>query len=202
MLAYIKGFISKLTPTFAIIETKEGLGYHLHISLHTYSAIQGRGDTLLYTYLHISGGAQNPIVPSLFGFSTEEEREIFIQLLSVSGVGAATVRLILSSMQPVEVVSAITNGDVPSFQRVKGIGGKTAQRIILELKDKVGKASSGVQAISSGIVSNNAAQEALSALVMLGFSRSQAQTVLQKIVRTHEGTPTVEGLIKEALKHL
>lgn len=201
MLAYIKGFITTLTPTFAVVESKEGLGYHINISLNTYSSLQERTDTRLFTYMHISGGAQTPIVPSLYGFFTEEERDIFVHLLSVSGVGASTVRLILSALQPSDVVNAISSGDAATFQRVKGIGAKTAQRLILELKDKIVKVQ-GSAPISQTVISNNAAQEALSALVMLGFQRSQAQNVLQKIVRSHEGTPTVEGLIKEALKHL
>jgi holliday junction DNA helicase RuvA len=124
-----------------------------------------------------------------------------VQLLSVSGVGASTVRLILSALQPQEVVNAIANNDVGTFQRIKGIGLKTAQRLILELKDKVTKAQPG-SAISAAIVGNNASQEALSALIMLGFNRTQAQQVLQKLSRQPDGPSSVEGLIKEALKHL
>lgn len=201
MLAYIKGYLAHLTPTYAIVESKEGLGYHLNISLNTYTEIQGKGDVTLYTYIHISGGAQTPIIPSLFGFAKEAEREMFVHLLSVSGVGASTVRLILSALKPDDLVGAIASGDVGTFQRIKGVGPKTAQRIILDLKDKISK-SQPASAISGSVLSNNAGQEALSALVMLGFNRTQAQTVVQKLVRQSNDTPTVEGLIKDALKQL
>lgn len=201
MLAYIKGYLAQLTPTYAIIESKEGLGYHLNISLNTFTEIQGKGDVTLFTYIHISGGAQTPIIPSLFGFAREAEREMFVHLLSVSGVGASTVRLILSALQADDIITAIATGDVGTFQRIKGVGPKTAQRIILDLKDKITKAQPA-SAISAGVLSNNTGQEALSALVMLGFNKTQAQTVVQKLVRQSNGTHTVEGLIKEALKHL
>lgn len=201
MIAYIKGFMSALTPTYAILESKEGLGYHINISLNTYTAIQGKGDVQLFIYLHVSGGAQTPIVPMFFGFATEAEREVFVHLLSVSGVGASTVRLILSALQPQDVVNAIAGNDVTTFQRIKGVGPKTAQRIILELKDKLARMQPG-SAISAAVVGNNAQQEALSALVMLGFNRTQAQQVLQKLSRQADGPSSVEGLIKEALKHL
>ena len=201
MIAYIKGYMSQLTPTYAVVETKDGLGYHVNISLNTYTAIHGKGDVQLFTYIHISGGAQSPIVPSLFGFASEAEREVFVHLLSVSGVGASTVRLILSALQPQDVVNAIANNDVSTFQRIKGIGLKTAQRLILELKDKVNKAQPG-SPISAVVIGNNASQEALSALIMLGFNRTQAQQVLQKIAKQSDGPSTVEGLIKEALKQL
>ncbi|HZG01562.1 MAG TPA: Holliday junction branch migration protein RuvA [Chitinophagales bacterium] len=201
MIAYIKGYLALLTPTYAIVESKEGLGYQLNISLNTYTEIQGSGDVKLFTYIHISGGAQSPIVASFYGFHTEAEREMFVHLLSVSGVGASSVRLILSALKPDDLVGAIASGDVGTFQRIKGVGPKTAQRIILDLKDKITKAQPSA-AISSSVLSNNAGQEALSALVMLGFNRTQAQTVVQKLVRQSDGTPTVEGLIKDALKHL
>jgi holliday junction DNA helicase RuvA len=201
MIAYIKGFMSALTPTHAVIESKEGIGYHINISLNTYTQIQGKGDVQLFTYVHISGGAQSPIVPQLFGFASEAEREVFVHLLSVSGVGASTVRLILSALQPNDVVNAIASDDVGTFQRIKGIGLKTAQRLILELKDKLAKVQSGA-AISAAVAGNNASQEALSALVMLGFNRTQAQQVLNKLSRQADGPSSVEGLIKEALKHL
>jgi Holliday junction DNA helicase RuvA len=201
MIAYIKGYLAVITPTYAVVESKDGIGYHVNISLNTYTAIHGKGDAQLFIYLHISGGAQTPIMPQLFGFAAEAEREVFVHLLSVSGVGASTVRLILSALQPQDVVNAIANNDVSTFQRIKGIGLKTAQRLILELKDKLMKVQPG-SAISAAIVGNNASQEALSALVMLGFNRLQAQQVLQKIAKQADGPVTVEGLIKEALKHL
>lgn len=200
MIAFIRGDIFSLTPTYVIIDTG-GIAYHINISLNTYSFLQGKKECLLYTYLHITGGAQSPMYVQLFGFAEEGEREMFIHLLSISGIGASTVRLILSELKPTEVQAAILNEDVGRFERIKGIGPKTAKRVILELKDKVTKTavhSSG----SASVTSNNQESEALSALVMLGFNKMSAQQALQKVMKSGGGEFTVEALIKATLKYL
>jgi Holliday junction DNA helicase RuvA len=200
MLAFIRGDIHSLSPTHVIIDTG-GIAYHINISLNTFSEIQQKKEILLYTYLHITGGTQSPMIVSLFGFAEESEREMFIHLLSISGVGASTVRLILSELKPNEVQQAILQENVARFEKIKGIGPKTAKRVILELKDKVSKTSlsSSNDKISIG---NNLETEALSALIMLGFSRASAQQALEKLRKNAEPQSTVEGLIKAALKYL
>jgi holliday junction DNA helicase RuvA len=200
MIAFIRGDIFSLTPTYVIVDTGT-VAYHVNISVNTFSQIRGKKECLLYTYLHITGGTQSPMNVSVYGFAEEAEREMFIYLLSISGVGASTVRLILSELKPIEVQAAILEEDVRRFERIKGIGPKTAKRVILELKDKISKTS----VISSNIApigGNNIEQEALSALVMLGFNRNNAQQALRKLEKIKDGELTVEGLIKAALKHL
>lgn len=200
MIAYVQGRIAHLSATQAIIENN-GLGYTLQISLHTYSAIQTLSECRLYTYLHITGGTQSPIVVTLFGFYEEAERDMFIHLLSINGVGANTVRLILSELKPDEVQAAIVSQNAQRFERIKGIGPKTAQRIILELKDKMSKVS--VHSSKTSIsVHNNMEEEALSALVMLGFNKATASSALQKALKQTGGELTVEALIKQALRNL
>lgn len=197
MLAYIQGNITSKTPTHVIVESG-GLGYFVNISLNTYVRIQDKSSCKLHTYLHLGGSLQSPITISLYGFFEEAERQIFIELLGISGVGAATVRMILSSMTAEEIQRAIVTENVKLLESIKGIGPKTAKRIILELKDKFGKNSLLTAAPLQG--SNNVKEEALSALVMLGFSRLQAEQAVQKVMAASQRDLSTEELIKQTLK--
>ncbi|GFE02185.1 Holliday junction ATP-dependent DNA helicase RuvA [Alteromonas sp. KUL156] len=180
-------------PTYAVVDCN-GVGYLMHISLNTYSLLPNDEYVLLYTHLSIREDAH-----TLYGFSTKTEREVFRLLTSVSGVGPSTARTMLSSMTSQEVSQAIASGDVKLIQTVKGIGAKTAQRVIVDLKDKVLK-TFDIDEVS--VVQNNTnKEEALSALEVLGFARKQADKVIGNILKE---TPdaSVEKLIKQALKNL
>lgn len=193
MISFIKGRLVEKSPTEVIIETN-GVGYQVHISLHTYSMITDSEAIELYTYLQIKEDAH-----TLFGFVEKFEREIFKLLISVSGIGANTARNMLSYIHPKELMQAIAHEDVKTIQGIKGIGIKTAQRVIIDLKEKVIKLYE-ISEISTPRNNTNA-DEALSALEVLGFVRKSAEKVIQKIV---DETPsaTVEEIIKLALKKL
>ncbi|MCF8370529.1 MAG: Holliday junction branch migration protein RuvA [Bacteroidales bacterium] len=193
MFEFIQGKLFKLTPACAVLENR-GIGYFINISLHTFSAIQGKADCQLFIHEVIRED-----VHLLFGFFTETERDIFRHLISVSGIGPNTGRMILSSMSPDEVRHAILSGNVDQIKSVKGIGVKTAQRLIIDLKDKVGKSDEQAEFFIEG--SNTIRDEALSALIMLGFAKSAVEKVIWKIVK-QESNLTVEQLIKKALKQL
>jgi Holliday junction DNA helicase RuvA len=193
MIAYIKGKLIEKNPTYAIIETG-GLGYFVHISLHTYSQISDQESIKLFTHFHVREDAQ-----SLYGFSTQMEREIFRLLISVSGVGTATARVMLSSMSPEEIQQAIASDNANLLKTVKGIGAKTAQRIIIDLRDKILK-TYDIDTISTS-VDNTAREESLSALDVLGFSRKQTQRIIDNILRENPNFG-LEELIKQALKNL
>jgi Holliday junction DNA helicase RuvA len=193
MITHLKGRLVEKNPTDVVIDCN-GIGYFVHISLHTFSQIPDQEQISLFTYLQVKEDAHN-----LFGFSTKTERELFKLLLSVSGVGASTARTMLSSLSPEQIQEAIANGDVPVIQSVKGIGAKTAQRIILDLKDKVIKVY-GIEEVSLR-KDNTHKDEALSALEVLGFNKKQAEKVVQRIVAQDSEAP-VEFIIKEALKNL
>lgn len=197
MIAYLQGNITLKTPTHVIIESG-GLGYFVNISLNTYASIQDKSFCKLHTYLHLGGSLQSPVTVSLYGFFEESERHIFTELLGISGVGAATVRMILSALTPQEIQRAIVTENVKLLESIKGIGPKTAKRIILELKDKLGKNLSTLSVPVSG--SNNVKEEALSALVMLGFSRAQAEQAVQKVWSAGGSGLSTEELIKQTLK--
>ena len=199
MIAYLKGEVSFISPTHVVVECN-GLGYMLNISLNTFSKIQQQKTVKLFTYLHISGGLQGAIQPMLFGFADELEKHIFSELLSISGVGAATVRMILSSLTPDEIQKAIANENTQALESIKGIGPKSAKRIVLELKDKMSK---GLPKADGGtlMIGNNLKDEALSALVMLGFNKQQAEQTVTVILKQEPNT-TVEELIKLSLKRL
>jgi Holliday junction DNA helicase RuvA len=193
MIDYIKGLITQITPTFLTIETG-GIGYFINISINTFSKLEGKNEYKVLVHEVIREDSH-----LLFGFADSEERDIFRLLISVSGVGANTARMMLSSLSSSEIEKAILGSDVNVLKSVKGIGLKTAQRIIIDLKDKVGKqAGSGeIFAFSD----NTKREEALSALVMLGFAKSAVTKILDKIVR-EEKNLTVEDMIKRALKNL
>lgn len=193
MITHIQGRLVEKTPTDVVIDCN-GVGYHIHISLHTYSKIPNAENIKLFTYLQIKEDAH-----SLFGFVEKSERELFKMLLSVSGIGASIARTMLSLMEPKQILNAIATADVVTIQSIKGIGAKTAQRVILDLKEKVLKIYD-LDEVS--ISSNNTNKdEALSALEVLGFNKKLAEKVIERIVKD---TPdaTVETLIKLALKNL
>lgn len=194
MIAFIQGEIVLKTPTHVIIDTG-GIGYQINISLNTYSKIQSLNNVKLYTYFHVKEDGQ-----LLFGFADETEKNVFIHLISISGVGPNTARMILSSMNPDEVQQAIVTENEVALQNIKGIGQKTAKRIILELKDKLSK-SIGTPNIAS-FSHNTLREEALSALVMLGFVKSAAEKAIDRVLKNQSGEINVEELIKQALKNL
>ena len=193
MIDYIKGKLTELTPTFVLVEN-EGIGYFVNISLSTFSRLEGKDEYKILIHEVIREESHQ-----LFGFADREERDIFRLLISVSGVGAATARMILSSLSHDEIEKAILGSDVNTLKSIKGIGLKSAQRIIVDLKDKVGK-QSGTGEIFA-FTDNTKREEALSALVMLGFGKSAVFKVLDRIIR-EEKDLTVEELIKKALKSL
>ncbi len=197
MIAYIEGKLTRKQPTYVIVETG-GIGYHIHISLFTFSALPEVGEVLvrIYTILHIKEDAH-----TLYGFAGESERSLFQHLVSVSGIGPSIGRMILSSMNPDEIQQAIVNGDVPQMQKIKGIGTKSAQRIILELQDKLLKG--GSDALFSVKTNNTAREEALIALVTLGFIKTHAEKAIEKVVNLPGGHAlAVDVIIKLALKQL
>jgi Holliday junction DNA helicase RuvA len=195
MLDYIKGEIVELTPASVIIETG-GLGYIAHISLNTYSALTASKNCKLYVYEAIREDAHQ-----LFGFIDKRERELFLHLISVSGVGANTARMVLSSLAVYELEGIISTGNSSALKTVKGIGGKTAERIIIDLKDKIKPGETPVGSSAAPLIHSEVAQEAISALVMLGFNQPASQKVVSKIAKDTP-TATVEQIIKNALKML
>lgn len=193
MIAHIQGKLVEKTPTEVVIDCG-GVGYHINISLHTYSLLPQTDFLKLFTYVQIKEDSH-----TLFGFIEKTEREIFKMMLTVSGIGASIARTMLSSLEPKQVIQAIASGDVATIQSVKGIGTKTAQRVIIELKDKVLKLYD-LEEVS--LVQNNTNKdEALSALEVLGFMRKAAEKVVEKIARENPEA-TVEFIIKQALKNL
>jgi holliday junction DNA helicase RuvA len=194
MYEYLEGSLSGLTPTNAVIDCN-GVGYLTNISLNTFTKLQGQARVKLFVHLAIREDAH-----VLYGFADESEREVFRQLITVSGVGANTARLILSSLGPGEVAEAIVHENVKVLQGIKGIGAKSAQRIIVDLKDKLAKYS-GTKEIS-GFLHNTSREEALSALVMLGFNKTIAEKTIDHIQKNEGTSIPVEHLIKQALKML
>ena len=193
MIDYISGRIAELTPAFVIVDNG-GIGYFASISLSTYTRLEGRADCRLLVHEVIREDSHQ-----LFGFSDKDERDMFRLLITVSGVGANTARMMLSSLTHDELEKAIVGSDVNTLKGIKGIGLKTAQRIIVDLKDKIGK-HTGTGEIFA-FTDNTKREEALSALVMLGFGKSAVTKALDGIIR-QEKNLTVEELIKRALKSL
>jgi len=193
MYEYIQGQLVELTPTYAVLDTGN-IAYFINISLNTYSGLEGKEGAKLYLHHVVREDAQ-----LFYGFAEKEERELFRQLITVSGIGSNTARMMLSSLQPIELKTAILEGDVNVLKSVKGIGLKTAQRVIIDLKDKIGK-SDGSEL--SGIpASSMKKEEALSALVMLGFNKNAVDKTLNKIIKENSNL-SVEEFIKIALKRL
>lgn len=205
MIDYIKGELTELQPAQAVVEAA-GVGYALGISLNTYTAIQGKKDVKLFVYEAIVTGGRDDSI-TLYGFATRQERELYRMLISVSGVGANTARMILSSLSPAELCNVITNADEKMLKSVKGIGLRTAQRIIVDLKDKI--MASGIadelhvstKPSDAPTVDVAIKDEAVSALTMLGFSPAPSAKVVVKIMTEQPGLP-VEQVVKLALKQI
>ncbi len=196
MYTYIKGELVEITPTAAVIENN-GIGYELQISLQTFTEIQGLRDVMLYIHHHIRED-----VELWYGFATKEERNIFRMLIEVNGIGPNTARMMLSSMNSTEIKTAIISGDVNRIKSIKGIGIKTAQRVIIDLKDKIAKGGEDVSAAIFATETKSAVmEEALSALVMLGFAKAAAEKVLKAVYKENPNS-TLEQLIKFSLKRL
>jgi len=196
MIDYISGNITELTPAYSVIETG-GIGYCIQITLPVYSQLSGQSVAKLYTYEAIREDAH-----ILYGFMNQSERHLFLLLISVSGVGANTARMIMSSYTAAEIQEMIATGNVTALNAIKGIGTKTAQRLIVDLKDKIHKASAGSTPSNSLFpVSNQLKDEAVSALVMLGFANVASQKAVDQILKT-DPSIKLESLIKLALKIL
>ncbi|MEC3880465.1 Holliday junction branch migration protein RuvA [Parapedobacter sp. 10938] len=193
MYEYLNGKLAYKAPTHVVLDVG-GVGYHVHISLHTYTQIKDNEQCKLFISFQVREDAH-----TLFGFAEEGERRLFEHLISVSGIGPNTGRMILSSITPEEIQEAIIQGNVPLIKRIKGIGPKTAQRMVLELQDKLKK--QGPDALTVVHRHQSIPEEALSALVMLGFARIQAEKVLAGALQSNPDL-TVEALIKEALRKL
>ena len=192
MYAYLEGKFTLKNPAQVYVDI-HGVGYELNISLNTYAHIQNLEQGKLYTYLQIKEDGH-----TLYGFFDKGEKEMFVQLISVSGVGAATARMMLSHLKPDEVSKAIVQNNVKLLESVKGIGKKTAERLVLELRDKVNKAATDLTIPATA--GNRLQQDALNALVSLGISRPQAETAIQKIIQVDSDITNLEELIKKALK--
>lgn len=194
MIAFIEGTLEEKNPAYVVVNC-QGVGYMIHISLFTFQALPDQGPVKVLTHQVVREDAH-----ILYGFAGAQERELFRQLISVSGVGANTARMILSSMSPTDIKTAIVSGDIQMLQSIKGIGAKSAQRITIDLKDRLEK--EGIFPGENLIPANNTIQqEALSALVMLGFTKNSAQKAIAAVLKKTPGSmPSAELLVKEALK--
>lgn len=199
MIEFVQGKIEQLEPAQAVIATAGGVGYLLNISLNTYSAIQGRTETRLYVYEAIREDAY-----VLYGFADRRERELFLLLISVPGIGGTSARMIQSAFTPAELESIISTGDERQLKQVKGIGLKTAQRIIVDLRDKIktaGSADASAVLPAGSNAAGEVAESAVAALTMLGFQQAASQKAVTAILKEQPGI-TVEAVIKEALKRI
>ncbi|HLK27209.1 MAG TPA: Holliday junction branch migration protein RuvA [Puia sp.] len=194
MIAFLRGNFVHKTPASVHVDVN-GVGYEVLISLNTYSKIQSLDKGMLLTYFHVREDGQ-----TLFGFFELVEKEMFIQLISISGVGASTARMMLSSMKPEEIAKAILNGNVKQLESIKGIGKKTAERIILELRDKIGKTMPETNI--SPLINNTLERDALNALIALGIARPVAEQAIRKVLTGTTEPGKVEDIIKQALKTL
>lgn len=205
MIEYIKGELAELSPALAVVEAG-GVGYALNISLNTYSDIQGKKEAKLYVHESIQTGGRDDNY-TLYGFATKQERELYRMLITVSGVGANTARMMLSSLSPKELCNAIANGDEKLIKSVKGIGLKTAQRVIVDLRDKIMSSGvadvlhAGTAAMAASTVNTAVKDEAVSAMTMLGFSPAPVAKVVTAIL-TEQPDMAVEMVVKEALKRI
>ncbi|HRF75664.1 MAG TPA: Holliday junction branch migration protein RuvA [Chitinophagales bacterium] len=195
MIAYLNGEFKVKNPAYFIVECN-GVGYQVNISLNTFSKLQTLDKGKIHTYLHVREDAQ-----ILYGFADESEKNLFISLISVQGVGTNTARMILSSMSPGDLEEAIRTENDVLIQRIKGVGPKTAKRLVIDLKDKIGKGA-GATENSFGFGHNTMKEEALSALAMLGFTRQQGEKAIGSAMKLNPTPTNVESLIKLALKNL
>ncbi len=196
MYAYLKGEITYRSPAVIVVETG-GVGYHINIPLSTFTAIGGQERTTIYTHLIVREDAH-----TLYGFATQVERSLFVQLIGVTGVGATTAQLIMSSMTVDEVRAAVIGEQAHVLQKVKGIGAKTAKQIILDLKSKLSKEAPDAGALQLSALDSQTREEALSALISLGFQRIAVQKALNLVMKDSPNLSRVEDLIKAALKTL
>ncbi|TCD02629.1 Holliday junction branch migration protein RuvA [Pedobacter psychroterrae] len=194
MYDYIDGRLTFKCPAYIVVEAG-GIGYHLNISLNTYSSLANEERCKVYVWLHIKEDAH-----TLYGFAEEGERRLFLHLISVSGIGPNTGRMMLSSITPNEIQTAIVNADLPLIQRIKGIGVKSAQRLVLELQDKLKKEGSG--SLIAAPLNNTIKEEALSALMMLGFAKPASEKAIENALKTGGTDLSIEQMIKLALKNL
>lgn len=197
MIDYITGTIAELTPTRVVLDN-HGIGYGIEISLQTYEALEGKSDGKVYIYHHLR---EREDIELFYGFATKDERELFLLIIGVSGIGVNSARMMLSSMSSEELRDAILSEDVNKIKSVKGIGLKSAQRMILELKDKIVKGEGADNETLFKAASSDAVEEAVSALTMLGFSRPNINKAVQAITKENP-TAKVEDIIKSALKIL
>ncbi|MCO5280034.1 MAG: Holliday junction branch migration protein RuvA [Chitinophagales bacterium] len=200
MIAYLSGKLTHKSPTYVIVENA-GFGFKVNISLNTYSAIQQVENVKLHTSLIVKNEGQSLSGYELYGFAEETEKDLFEMLISISGIGASTARIMLSAHKPDDIKQAIVLENEMLIQSIKGIGPKTAKRVILELKDKVSKAGVTTTATLTNSLHNSAREEALYALIALGYQKAQVEKVLMKIIAENPGSP-VETLVKAALKSL
>ena len=195
MIAFVRGKFVLKSPAQVIVDVN-GVGYDCQISLHTYSAISDKESGQLFTYLHITENGQ-----TLYGFNEMAEKELFSQLISVSGVGAATARMMLSGLNPEEIIRAIVQGNARVLEGIKGIGRKTAERLVLELRDKLGKNISDA-GFSSLSPANRIENDALNALISLGIPKPNAEKAIKNVMNTNDSNIVLEDLIKKALKSI
>lgn len=193
MIAFVRGNFAVKLPSQVIVDVN-GVGYELQISLNTYSAISNKENGKLFTYLHITENAQ-----TLYGFHDLEEKELFLQLISVSGVGASTARMMLSGLRPDEIIRSIINNNTRQLESIKGIGRKTAERITLELKDKLNRLQTNQP--ESAYSLNTVESDALNALIALGIQKNIAEAAIKKVISSGNNS-SVENIIKLALKNL
>jgi Holliday junction DNA helicase RuvA len=193
MIAFVRGKFATKTPSRVVVDVN-GVGYDLQISLNTYSAIANDAEGQLFTYLHLFENGQ-----TFYGFATEAEKEMFLMLISVSGVGAATARMMLSGMKPDEIARAIVQSNTKQLESIKGIGRKSAERLIVELKDKLGKHAMENPLATLSMSSVDA--DSVNALVALGISRTMAENAVKKVMGISPALP-LEDIIKQALKNL
>ena len=194
MIAFVRGNFIVRNPALVVVDVN-GVGYECHISLNTYSAIDNKESGQLFTYLHLYENGQ-----TLYGFAEQSEKDLFIQLISVSGVGAATARMMLSGMRPEEIIRAIVQSNARQLESVKGIGKKTAERLVLELKDKLSKQANEI--IISSTVNNRVEADALNALISLGIARQVAEQAIKKALSATPEILPLEELLKRALKNV
>jgi holliday junction DNA helicase RuvA len=194
MIAFVKGLFVYKSPAVVHVDVN-GVGYEVQVSLNTYTHIQGLQQGLLHTYLHVREDAH-----VLYGFYELQEKEIFIQLIGVNGIGAATARVMLSSMKPEEIARAIVQGNVKLLESIKGIGKKTAERAVLELRDKLNKQSLGTNI--PPLVNNTLELDALNALLALGIGKPAAEQAVKKVMSSSSDSLQIEDIIKKALKIL
>jgi Holliday junction DNA helicase RuvA len=194
MIAFVRGHFAVKTPAKLVVDVN-GVGYELQISLNTYSAVSQMESGLLHTYLHITENAQ-----TLFGFADPAEKEMFLLLISVSGVGAATARMMLSGMKPDEIANAILQGNTRRLEGIKGIGKKSAERLVLELRDKLGKTP--VSSSTGQQIAATVDRDAVNALIALGIGKPLAEQAVKKTWQQTGGTADLETLIKQALQNL